>query len=191
MVRINKIYTRSGDDGQTALIDGSRVLKSSSRVEAYGQIDELNCLMGIAATTAVEVGSSDVADQLITIQSELFDLGSQLAAPPEFDKFPIFKVQSELIDRFENWIDQITEQLPPLTSFVLPGGTRLNGELHLARAVSRRVERVIVSLGATESVDPLTLTYFNRLSDYLFSLCRQESMRSKTPERLWQPATKR
>ncbi|MDZ4786975.1 MAG: cob(I)yrinic acid a,c-diamide adenosyltransferase [bacterium] len=191
MVRISKIYTKTGDDGSTSLVDGSRVSKDSLRVDAYGDIDELNSELGIIRTLADKQGIKDLSLKIERIQNDLFDIGSNLATPPGFDKYPVFRVTESTITEFETWIDEITSKVPALTSFVLPGGTEINAFLHKARTTCRRVERRIVHLSKSESVDALILSYFNRLSDLLFAMCREESTRSGIAEYLWKPKTKK
>jgi cob(I)alamin adenosyltransferase len=189
MVRINKIYTRTGDDGSTGLVDGSRVPKDSLRVTAYGDIDELNANLGAVRS---ELGNwSELDTKIENIQQELFDIGGQLATPANFTQYPVYKVEPSLIERLEQWIDAAIDPLPPLTSFVLPSGSRLNAELHRARTVCRRAERSLIALATQEPIDPPTLTYLNRLSDLLFAWCRAESFRANRPEFLWVPAHKR
>jgi len=191
MVRINKIYTRSGDDGQTGLVDGSRIPKDSSRVSAYGDVDELNSHLGLISTLASEAKWQDLVDVLSKIQNEIFDIGSALATPAGFNAYPVFKVSPELISYLEQEIDKAVNDLPALTSFVLPGGSVLNSQLHIARTVCRRAERSVIHLANTETVDKEIIIYLNRLSDFLFALCRAEAFKASRPEQLWVPANKR
>ncbi len=191
MVKINKIYTRSGDDGTTGLVGGERTAKNSPKVSAYGDVDETNSHLGMVRTLAEQAGLKELSAKIETIQNELFDIGSALATPQGYDKYPVFKVSEDLIKRLETWIDQAVTGLPELKSFVLPGGTPINAALHLARAVSRRAERSILTLSTLEQIDPKTLVYINRLSDLLFAWSRAESKRAGAPEYLWTPAGKR
>jgi len=191
MVRINKIYTRTGDDGSTGLVDGSRVSKDSLRVSAYGEIDELNSQLGLIRSLVSQQGLAELSTRLETIQSDLFDIGSALATPAGFNKYPVFEVKDSDILKLEQWIDQAVDNLPALKSFVLPGGTPLNAQLHIARAVARRAERSLITLAKQEKVQDRIIVYCNRLSDLLFALSRQESYRAKVEEYLWVPAGKR
>jgi cob(I)alamin adenosyltransferase len=197
MVRINKIYTRTGDDGDTGLVDGSRVGKDSARVTAYGDVDELNAQLGKIQVLveqqvlAKQSKLSELTKKITLIQNELFDIGGQLATPAGFNQYPVFSVSDELITRLENWIDQATDSLPPLTSFVLPGGSLINAELHIARTVCRRAERAVIRLNRSEPVEPKTIIYLNRLSDLLFAWSRWVSAQQSIPEVLWIPSHKR
>jgi len=191
MVRINRIYTKTGDDGTTALADGSRLSKASTRVSAYGDVDELNSYLGLIRTLAIIGGWTELSTSLEKIQNELFDIGSNLATREGAATYPVFQVLDSHLQNLENLIDQISEKLPPLTSFVIPGGTVLNSHLHVARTVCRRAERSIVKLSQSEPVNNNIIIYLNRLSDYLFALCRAESVRSGVPETLWIPDLKR
>jgi len=191
MVRINKIYTKTGDDGTTALADGSRLSKASTRVSAYGDVDELNSYLGLIRTLATIANWTDLSTKLEQLQNELFDIGSNLATREGSTTYPVFQVSEKHLQHIEQLIDEVTEKLPPLTSFVIPGGTILNGHLHIARAICRRAERSVVKLSQSEPVSNNIIIYLNRLSDYLFALCRAESARSKVPETLWIPDHKR
>ena len=189
MVIINRIYTRTGDTGDTGLVGGQRIAKDDLRVEAYGDIDELNSLLGWARTLADKAGIP-LTRQLATIQNELFDLGSELASPPDASYPGMILIEDSAVTRLEQWIDLATGNLPELRSFVLPGGSELNSILHVARTVCRRAERAVVRLNTREPVRPVVLHYVNRLSDYLFSQARAESHRSGVHEYLWQPGQK-
>lgn len=173
MVKLNKIYTRTGDDGSTGLVDGSRVTKASLRIEAIGKIDEANSAIGFAAA-ALEEGSH--ADALFRIQNDLFDLGADLATPsPDGDFAPsemVLRVVQAQVDWLEQAIDGLNANLQPLTSFVLPGGSEAAARTHVARASARAAERAVTALASTEAVNPVALAYINRLSDYLFVLAR-------------------
>lgn len=187
MVKINKIYTRHGDDGTTGLVGGARVPKDSLRVEAYGDIDELNSLLGWARTLSERERVETLTEKLSAIQNTLFDLGSELATPPG-SEWPGMSVAQENHSRvLESWIDQLMEGIPELRSFVLPGGSELNSVLHVARTVCRRAERSALRLSRTEQVSKFVIMYINRLSDLLFAMARFESHRSKKPEYLWVP----
>ena len=191
MVKINRIYTRTGDDGTTGLVGGSRAKKNSLRVTAYGEIDELNSLLGWAASLALRSNVSAIHEKVMRIQQELFDIGAELATPPGAEWPTMSKASPEMATRLEQWIDSLTEGIPELRSFVLPGGTDLHCALHIARAVCRRAERSIITLSENETISTAIIIYVNRLSDLLFAMTRYESHRSKTPEILWVPGEKR
>ena len=170
MVKLNKIYTRTGDDGSTGLVDGSRTAKHSARIEAIGTVDEANSAVGFAAVAADGAHAADLA----RIQNDLFDLGADLATPGE-DFEPsemVLRIVPAQAEWLEARIDAAGETLQPLTSFVLPGGTEAAARVHLARAAVRRAERAMVALAEGEPVNPAALAYINRLSDYLFQLAR-------------------
>jgi cob(I)alamin adenosyltransferase len=166
-----RIYTRTGDRGETSLRWGERTPKDSLRVEAYGTVDETNAAVGMALAVLPQA-ESVLAHKLRQIQRELFDVGADLAAPPESTKGGQPKVQAAMVTQLEEAIDQLTATLPPLTHFILPGGTPAASALHVARTVCRRAERRVVSLMAVEPVDPILLQYLNRLSDFLFVAAR-------------------
>jgi len=187
MVKINKIYTRKGDDGSTGLVGGARVAKDCLRVEAYGELDELNSIVGFARTLAEEHKREMLLVKLVRLQNEIFDLGSELASPAGSEWEGMLKATPEQAKRLEDWIDECNNKLPELTSFVLPGGTQLNSALHMARTVCRRVERRVLALSRTEEVSKDILIYLNRLSDLFFSMARYESFEAGTPEYLWEP----
>lgn len=173
MVKLNRIYTRTGDDGTTGLVDGSRRAKHDARMQAIGEVDEANSAIGLAAV-AVAVTSPPAAQQLTRIQNDLFDLGADLATPGE-DFTPsqmVLRVIPAQVEWLEQAIDGPNEALQPLTSFVLPGGSEGAARVHLARAIARRAERAAVALAAQEPVNPSALAYLNRLSDFLFVLAR-------------------
>ncbi|MET0238359.1 MAG: cob(I)yrinic acid a,c-diamide adenosyltransferase [Sphingobium sp.] len=171
MVKINKIYTRTGDKGTTGLVDGSRVSKADARMAAIGDVDETNSAIGIAVAA---MGDSAEAALLRTIQNDLFDLGADLATPitdapdPEW----ALRIISSQIERLEQEIDRLNERITPLDSFILPGGSAAAAHVHLARAISRRAERRAVGAGESVTLNPHALTYLNRLSDLLFVLGR-------------------
>lgn len=172
MVKLNKIYTRTGDAGSTGLVDGSRVGKDAERIAAIGAVDEANSAIGLAAVAAVQF-----AEPLHRIQNDLFDLGADLATPAlaEDDFAPsemVLRILPVQVDWLEQGIDAFNEDLAPLTSFVLPGGSEAAARLHVARASVRMAERAVVALSARERVNPAALAYINRLSDWLFTAAR-------------------
>lgn len=189
MVKINRIYTRTGDKGTTALVGGKRVKKNSLRVTCYGEVDELNSYLGWARTLAERDLFPELGAQLSTIQNELFDLGAYLASPAEGGKVAL-SIEEQTVLRLEKWIDQATNSLPELRSFVLPGGSELNSALHIARAVCRRVERRLLDLMESEAVNEQALVYVNRLSDFLFAASRLVLAEKSIPEYLWVPGKK-
>ncbi|MFV2054022.1 cob(I)yrinic acid a,c-diamide adenosyltransferase [Aliiroseovarius sp. YM-037] len=172
MVVLNKIYTRTGDAGETALGDGSRVAKHSARVMAYGTVDETNATVGLARLHA----EGEMNAQLAAIQNDLFDLGADFCRPGmEKDadaEYPPLRMSDTQVSRLESEIDAMNADLQPLRSFVLPGGSALSAHLHLCRTVSRRAERLAVELATQESVNPAAVKYLNRLSDWFFVASR-------------------
>ncbi|HCA80238.1 MAG TPA: cob(I)yrinic acid a,c-diamide adenosyltransferase [Bacteroidetes bacterium] len=164
-----KIYTKTGDLGETSLLGGQRVPKDALRIEAYGTVDELNSALGIARALKP---SADVDQILGLIQSDLFTLGADLAASGEKRSAMIQPVGHEHVARLEQTIDTLDAQLPPLTTFIIPGGSPLAAQLHLARTICRRAERLVVRLSKAEKVDPLSTMFLNRLSDTLFVVAR-------------------
>ena len=184
---INRVYTRTGDAGETGLAGGQRVAKDSLRIEAYGTVDELNSLIGLARVTAQEQKLDQFCMILLRVQHELFNLGSILATLPEDVHPRQARITAEEIVRLEGEMDLMNDGLPPLRSFVLPGGTRLNAELHVCRTVCRRAERRVVALTRVEDVPPEAVTYLNRLSDALFVWSRWSSAQAGVAETLWQP----
>lgn len=187
MVKINKVYTRTGDKGETGLVGGGRVPKDSLRVEAYGTVDELNSHLGMIRTLLDEAGLPDDTTRCARIQNKLFDVGSILASPPEGSKYPLPEISAADSEELEKWIDFYNENLTELRSFVLPGGTILNSALHIARAVCRRAERRVITLSRQEKVPSTIIVYLNRLSDLLFVLARWSCHQGKKPEYLWEP----
>jgi cob(I)alamin adenosyltransferase len=190
-VRINKVYTRTGDRGETGLVGGKRVAKDSLRVEAYGAVDELNSIVGLARVFNEEdresgEGHRFLDEVLCQIQDELFDLGSELATPPEFFQAGMYRVGADEIKRLEKWIDQCQKDLEPLQSFILPGGGRIGAYLHQCRTVCRRVERDVLRLSREELINDDVIKYLNRLSDLFFVLARWISHQMGEPEYLWQ-----
>lgn len=189
MVYLSRIYTKSGDAGQTGLGDGTRVSKDSPRVTAFGEVDELNAVLGLLAAYCPDCPDAEV---LRSIQNELFDVGADLCVPPNESENPehVLRVTAAQYERLEKAIDRLNENLQPLRSFILPGGTPAAGWLHLARTVCRRAERSVVTLITTEEVNPSALIYLNRLSDYLFVLARVANGNG-TGDVLWVPGKSR
>jgi cob(I)alamin adenosyltransferase len=191
MVRITKVYTRAGDKGETSLVGGKRVPKDSARIEAYGTIDELNSIVGLARVFNEESLDAGGAHQFLNgvlcqIQDELFDLGSELATPPEFFVEGMYRVGKDEIERIEKLIDKCQADLEPLKSFILPGGGRIGAYLHQCRTVCRRAEREILEFSRTEEINAAVLKYVNRLSDLFFVLSRWIAKQTGEPEYLWQ-----
>jgi cob(I)alamin adenosyltransferase len=181
-----KIYTRTGDQGDTGLFGGGRVPKAHVRVEAYGTVDELNAVLGLCVDG---IGPGKMAERLGRVQQDLFNLGASLATPGAEDgtAAPTHPpLPDSRVSEMEVWIDEATEETPELKSFILPGGTRGAALLHLARTVCRRAERAVVRLDQVEGCDPAVVRYLNRLSDLLFSLARLENHRNGVPDVLWQ-----
>lgn len=189
MVKLTRIYTRTGDDGTTGLVDGSRVPKSNSRLAAIGDVDEANSAIGV---TIAALNGDYPARLLETIQNDLFDLGADLATPGE-DFTPsdmTLRITAAQVARIEVAIDAANEALEPLRSFILPGGTPAAAALHLARAITRRAERGAVAAAGEVALNPEALKYLNRLSDLLFVLCREVNL-SAGGDVLWQPGASR
>ena len=185
-IRLDRIYTRGGDAGETSLGDGTRVPKSDPRIEAYGTVDELNAVLGVAL--AVD-GAAEFRPWLERIQNDLFDLGADLSVPLADERRERLRISEEHVGRLEELCDLVNARLEPLRSFVLPGGTEAAALLHVARTVCRRAERRAVALAAADSVNPLAIAYLNRLSDFLFILARAAN--SDAPEPLWKPGSSR
>jgi cob(I)alamin adenosyltransferase len=179
-----KIYTKKGDSGNTGLIGGTRVPKSSLRIEAYGTIDELNSWVGVMRDQAIDV---QYITQLIEIQDRLFTIGSSLASDPEKSNMKIPDLLESDIVQLEQWMDDMDSQLPEMRFFVLPGGNQSVSFCHVARCVCRRAERIIVDLHAHEFVAEIVMKYVNRLSDYLFVLSRKISQDLHVDEQPWKP----
>lgn len=192
MVKLNKIYTRTGDDGTTGLVDGSRIAKNDPRMAAIGDVDELNSVLGVAIC---EIADDTLVQTLRVIQNDLFDLGADLATPAaEGDDFTpsemVLRVVPSQVERLEKAIDAATAELDPLTSFILPGGTKAAAAIHLVRAVARRTERTCVAAGRATSINPQALAYINRLSDYMFVVGRALNRGGKD-DILWVPGASR
>jgi cob(I)alamin adenosyltransferase len=183
MPRLTKIYTRKGDAGMTSLAGGQQVPKETLRIEAYGTVDELNSHLGVALAHGV---AERLAQELPAIQNELFHLGSDLAFLEE-DKarFAIPQIEARHVEKLERLIDEITAVVGPLENFILPGGTSGAAQLHVARTVCRRAERLVAALARVEAIGPFVLPYLNRLSDALFVMSRYDNHASGTPEPLW------
>lgn len=180
-----KIYTKTGDDGQTGLFGGVRVNKDDPRVEAYGTVDETNALLGVAAAASQ---SESITRELARIQAELFSLGAELACDPtKRSKLEMPFIDTASIARLEQTIDELDGQLDPLKTFVLPGGTLAAAVLHQARTVCRRAERRVLSVQKTAELKKELLIYLNRLSDLLFVMARFENCAAGTSEQPWQP----
>lgn len=177
-----KVYTKKGDQGTTQLIGGTRVPKSSLRIEAYGTVDELNSYIGLIRDQSV---SDETHAQLLEIQDRLFTMGSLLAADPEASKMKLPELITSDVENLEQWIDKMDETLEPMRSFVLPGGHTTVSFCHIARCVCRRAERISVDLNAESPIDSILLTYLNRLSDYLFVLSRKFSKDFNATEHPW------
>lgn len=183
MPRITKVYTRNGDDGATCLGSGTRVPKTSARLEAYGTVDELNAAIGVVLAQAP---SATTAAALGEIQNDLFHLGADLCIP-EADKprCPAPRIEQRHVDRLEVLMDELTAQLPPLENFVLPGGSPTGASLHAARTTCRRAERRAIALAALEPIGPHVTPYLNRLSDALFVMARHQNQHDGVAEQIW------
>ena len=190
MVVLNKIYTRTGDKGDTALGDGTRVAKNDGRVAAYGTSDELNSFVGVARLAA----SDDMDAALARIQNDLFDLGADLCRPDMASdagaEYPPLRMIAAQIDRLESEIDAMNGDLSPLRSFILPGGAPLAAHLHVCRTVARRAERLTVELAGSEPVNPVAIKFLNRLSDWFFVAARMANNGGKD-DVLWVPGANR
>ena len=188
MLALNRIYTKTGDKGETCLVGGQRVGKDELRLECYGTVDELNSHVGLAQSWAAGRTELELlARQLERVQNELFNLGSVLATLPEDVGPQQPRVTDADIKRLEGEMDAMNAGLPPLNSFVLPGGSALNAQLHVCRTVCRRAERLVVALDRRSGAESLNIRYLNRLSDAFFVQSRWASARLGTPEKLWQP----
>jgi cob(I)alamin adenosyltransferase len=185
VVKLNKIYTRTGDGGSAGLVDGSRVSKSSLRMTAIGEVDEANAALGVAIAA---IGPGELADRLLTIQNDLFDLGADVATPGEVDG--ALRIVAAQVERLEGEIDAMNASLEPLTSFILPSGSAAVATLHLARAIVRRAERAAVALHESEPLNPQLVAYLNRLSDHLFVAARHVAAR-EDGDVLWKPGASR
>jgi cob(I)alamin adenosyltransferase len=186
MVKLNKIYTRTGDDGSSGLVDGSRASKAGLRMTAIGEVDEANSFIGVAIAALDD--HPILADRLRLVQNEMFDLGADLATPDGIDG--ALRITPGQVERIEQGIDVMNAELAPLNSFILPGGSPAVAQLHVARAVVRRAERAAVALMAAEPVNPAAVTYLNRLSDHLFVAARSVAA-DEGGDVLWQPGATR
>ena len=175
-MRINRVYTRTGDQGQTSLVGGARVSKASLRVDAYGDVDELNCVIGLARA---RLEDREIDEVLGLMQNDLFTLGADLASPSEID---VPRIEESFTRKLEELADRFLAELDPLKEFILPGGSEAGAVLHLARTVARRAERRVVELFETGQLNPETIVYLNRLSDLLFILARVVNHRAGVPE---------
>jgi cob(I)alamin adenosyltransferase len=196
-IRITRVYTRTGDQGQTALVGGKRVAKDTARIEAYGTLDELNAVLGIARVFNLESAgaaneqSRDRIERILRgLQNELFDLGSELATPKDAEYEGMFRVGPKEVQALERLMDELQADLEPLNSFVLPGGGKVSAFLHQARTVCRRAERLVLRLSREEEIGPWPLRYLNRLSDLLFVLARWSAKQKGEPEFLWERGLK-
>lgn len=177
--RLSKIYTKTGDDGSTGLGDGVRVAKNSARIEAIGDIDELNSQLGLLLTESTLLDS--MRTSLTRIQHELFELGGELSIPN------YVRISDAMVTQLEQELDAMNDALLPLKEFILPGGSRPTALCHVARAICRRAERRLVALNQQEPISPAAMKYLNRLSDLLFVMCRAISKELGVPDVLWQP----
>ncbi len=197
MVKLNKIYTRTGDDGSTGLVDGSRLSKSDPRMEAIGDVDEANSSIGVALTAFQGDDAAGLMSGLSRIQNDLFDLGADIATPGrDFEPSEMeLRIVASQTAWLENEIDRLNEALEPLTSFILPGGSAFAGGLHLARAITRRAERAMVAAHRAHGLNPEALRYINRLSDYLFTAARRANAvgggGTGAGDVLWKPGASR
>ncbi|HXH12313.1 MAG TPA: cob(I)yrinic acid a,c-diamide adenosyltransferase [Alphaproteobacteria bacterium] len=181
-----KIYTKTGDQGDTSLFAGGRVSKEAPRVEAYGTVDELNACLGMICA---QLSDGEVLDCLRRIQMELFDVGSDLATPTAATTRKLIpRIRAEQTLRLEQWIDRYEKELSPLTRFILPSGSLAGATLHFARTVCRRAERRVVALSKVETINLELIRYLNRLSDLLFVLARLVNQRAQMPEIVWEPS---
>ena len=183
-VRLTRIYTRGGDQGETSLGDGSRVSKLDSRIAAFGAVDELNAALGVVLAGSCP---DDVRAVLVRVQNELFDLGADLSVPMEHEAR--LRVTQSQVDALERDCDRLNSELPELKSFVLPGGTDAAARLHVARTICRRAEREALAASGLHTINPLTVVYLNRLSDLLFILARAANAAGGHEEPLWRPGS--
>lgn len=183
----SRIYTRTGDDGRTALFGGGRTSKAAARVDAYGAVDELNAVLG---WTLTQLRDPWIRERLVLLQQDLFVIGAHLATPPprEGRRTPALPVlPAERVAEMEQWMDEASAALAELRSFILPGGAPGGAALHVARTVCRRAERRVVALSVEEPVEPLIVTHLNRLSDFLFVAARRENAAAGVSDQLWTP----
>jgi cob(I)alamin adenosyltransferase len=183
IIGLVKIYTKTGDGGETSLFDGTRVRKTDPRVAAYGDVDELHAALGVAAAAGLDY---ELIEMIVAMQRDLFALGARLADPSHRIAPRVTKVMisNDSVTRLEGWIDRLEAELPPLRHFILSGGSPAGASLHLARTVSRRAERAVLSLGA-DAVEAIVLAYLNRVSDLLFVMARAANHRAGAAETEW------
>jgi len=187
-MRIDKVYTRGGDAGQTSLIGGDRVSKASARLECYGTVDEVNATLGLCVEAlAASAAGAHLTPILRRVQNEMFNLGCELATPDAARRAKLPRIEPRHVDALERDIDAVNDDLPPLTSFVLPGGGPASAAFHLARTVCRRCERIVVALDVPSDEVALPIAYLNRLSDALFVWGRWCAFKDGRPEPLWEP----
>jgi cob(I)alamin adenosyltransferase len=179
-----RIYTRTGDDGTTGMLGAGRLFKDAARVEACGSVDELNALLGVVLTLDTE---SWLAAELTTIQARLFHLGAELAATTPDVLGTLERIKEDDVTALERWIDRLDDDLPPLANFILPGGSPLGAQLHVARAVCRRAERRVVAVLQREVIEPRLVRFLNRLGDLLFVMARWCNRRAGAAETEWRP----
>lgn len=179
-----KVYTKKGDKGLTGLIGGTRVPKHSLRIDSYGTVDELNSYIGLCRDL---IGTPSIVEEMIEIQDRLFTMGSLLAADPEKNKMKLPELSEVDVKNMEDWIDAYSAQLEPMKFFVLPGGHVTVSQLHVARCVCRRAERLVSELNQEQELYALPLQYLNRLSDYIFTLCRFMAKELNVQETPWVP----
>lgn len=182
-----KIYTKTGDTGETGLFRGPRVPKHDPRVEAYGNVDECNAMLGVCLT---QIKNASIHDLIAAIQHELFEVGADLATPPQDQDDTRWRINEEMTSKLERAIDSFEEQLPLLNNFILPGGTTGGSFLHYARAICRRAERSVTRLAEAQPINGEIIRYLNRLSDLLFVLARAENHRSGSSETIWKKQQK-
>lgn len=178
-----KIYTKTGDSGETSLFSGGRVSKSGLRIKAYGSTDELNSFIGLLTASDINIAHKKI---LLQIQNKIYNIGSILAVKGE-TTFSVPKIKPEDIELLENEIDHLNKELPPLKDFIIPGGNIVTAQCHVCRSVCRRAEREVVELASSEKIDILVIQYLNRLSDYLFVLARKISKDTNAKETIWKP----
>ena len=189
IVILNKIYTKTGDDGTTALGNGERIAKSSKRVSAYGSVDELNSFIGLARSFIESDKLKELDKILATIQNDLFDLGADLCIPDKDKNADSLKIVNSYVKNLEREIDKLNSQLEPLRSFILPGGTKVSAYIHIARTIARRCEREMIELRQIEEaeISKEAVQYINRLSDFLFVAARYVNLKSDFDDILWIP----
>lgn len=179
-----KVYTKTGDTGETGLLGGTRVPKNHIRIEAYGTVDELNSYLGLLRD---QIGTEDIQDKIIKVQEELFTVGSHMANDPEVSKFKLPDLDQEMNSKLEQWIDEMDADLPAMTNFILPGGHPSVSHCHIARCICRRAERATIALHHESEIQIEIIAFLNRLSDYLFILARKLGNDLKVKENPWKP----